>query len=349
MRTPQKAKKIYEKLRMDILQRRYAPGALLPAEVDFAVQLGVSRDTVRLALAMLAEDSLVRRVRGHGTYVSETVRRKKITFLLPYAYNIENNSGFLAQLHHGAIEGARECDCELESLAISPSNDPSDIDWSKLYNLNSESLVIASGFWFKEIFPFLLASRCKVAVIHDQLRQPPSITQALAGWCDIVKTTNETMRNMILQLLDKGCRKPLFLLSYLDEKESYSDEIIRSVCADYSPAVKPTLVNLPSGSEDKELDRLVNQALSGGQFDGCLLANRRAFKILRTYLPQIPCGVFDLPQQSITADKHTFYSEFPLFDIARDTVHKLIAENASQGCIFKYDSKIQTEKGSSNL
>ncbi len=346
MRTPQKARKIYEQLRMDILQRRYAPGELLPTEVDLAVQLGVSRDTLRNALAMLADDALVRRVRGHGSYVSETVSRKKVTFLLPYAYNLEASSGLLVQVHHGAIEGARECNCELESLAISPSNNPTDIDWSKLYNLNSESLVIVAGYWFQEIYPFLLASKCKVAVIHDQLRQSPFIGRSLQGWCDIIKRTKDNDRNMVLHLLEKvGCRKPLFIHSYLENEFSLFKETATKTCREFSPKIKPRFIYTPTAeyhNTPEKIDAAIVDALKKG-VDGCIVNLPYHYQALRRYAPALPCGVFGMNQYNFgPADEHTFYSEFPFFQIGRETVHYLAADDASQGKVFYYEANIRT-------
>ena len=53
-----------------IRSQEYAPGSRLPSESDLALQLGVSRATVRSALARLATQGLVLRKQGNGTYVN---------------------------------------------------------------------------------------------------------------------------------------------------------------------------------------------------------------------------------------------------------------------------------------
>ena len=60
MKPSRKANKIYETLRKDILRRRFAPGMLLPGEIEYAAELGISRDTLRKALDMLEAEHLVR-------------------------------------------------------------------------------------------------------------------------------------------------------------------------------------------------------------------------------------------------------------------------------------------------
>ncbi len=51
------------------------PGDTLPAERDIATDLGISRVTVRKAMAVLVENGLLVQRRGSGTYVAQKVKR----------------------------------------------------------------------------------------------------------------------------------------------------------------------------------------------------------------------------------------------------------------------------------
>lgn len=51
------------------LRSRYVVGGQLPSEPELAVQLGVSRGTVRQALTMLEREGMIIRRQGAGTYV----------------------------------------------------------------------------------------------------------------------------------------------------------------------------------------------------------------------------------------------------------------------------------------
>ena len=51
-----------------------APGSQLPPEPELAAELGVSRATLREALASLEDEGLVRRTRGAGTFVADRPR-----------------------------------------------------------------------------------------------------------------------------------------------------------------------------------------------------------------------------------------------------------------------------------
>lgn len=58
-------------LRADIESGRLAPGDRLPGELTLTETYGVSRNTVRQALDVLAKTNLVRRHQGRGTFVAE--------------------------------------------------------------------------------------------------------------------------------------------------------------------------------------------------------------------------------------------------------------------------------------
>src|SRR5690348_8283929 len=53
-----------------IENQEFMPGTLLPSEADLASQFGVTRMTVRQALAGLAAQGVIERRHGHGTVVA---------------------------------------------------------------------------------------------------------------------------------------------------------------------------------------------------------------------------------------------------------------------------------------
>ncbi|MBR0671636.1 GntR family transcriptional regulator [Neoroseomonas soli] len=66
---PNKARRLYLLLRDQIASGRLADGARLPGEPALAVEHGISRVTARRAIDLLANEGLVRRRPGSGTYV----------------------------------------------------------------------------------------------------------------------------------------------------------------------------------------------------------------------------------------------------------------------------------------
>jgi GntR family transcriptional regulator len=63
----------YESLTRDLVVGRYAPGSRLPGERDLAVQLGVSRATLRLALTRLESEGTLQRSAQRGWFIPPQV------------------------------------------------------------------------------------------------------------------------------------------------------------------------------------------------------------------------------------------------------------------------------------
>lgn len=69
-RRPPRYAEVADTLRADICEGRLPPGGMLPGEVQLVQQFGVSRFTVRAALARLQQEGLIHRRRGSGTVVA---------------------------------------------------------------------------------------------------------------------------------------------------------------------------------------------------------------------------------------------------------------------------------------
>ncbi|HLR08720.1 MAG TPA: GntR family transcriptional regulator [Bacillota bacterium] len=62
---------VIEQIKNRIREGKLVPGEQLPSEVDFAKELGVSRNTLREALRILEEENVVTRRHGIGTFVNQ--------------------------------------------------------------------------------------------------------------------------------------------------------------------------------------------------------------------------------------------------------------------------------------
>ncbi len=92
---------VADALRRRILSGKLQPGEMLPPERELCEQFASSRITIRRALQILAEDMLVVRRQGSGTYVSATPSRK-----IPLL-----NADFNGSLSLHAPDISRRLDC----------------------------------------------------------------------------------------------------------------------------------------------------------------------------------------------------------------------------------------------
>lgn len=69
---------VYVSLREWILQGNYAPGDRLQSESELCDLFGVSRITTRKAIDMLAEENLIHRIQGKGTFVADVLPAQSI-------------------------------------------------------------------------------------------------------------------------------------------------------------------------------------------------------------------------------------------------------------------------------
>ena len=74
-----KARPLFESLRREILAGRFRAHEKLPGSRALAQELGVSRGTVNLVLAMLAAESLIRVVPGSGVFVTNVPQQRPKT------------------------------------------------------------------------------------------------------------------------------------------------------------------------------------------------------------------------------------------------------------------------------
>ncbi|AZU64364.1 GntR family transcriptional regulator [Neobacillus mesonae] len=73
---------VYDELLLLISKGEFPVGSRLPSEPDLAKKLGVSRATLRQALALLQDDGLVRNIRGKGNFVIDSFYKQQASVQL---------------------------------------------------------------------------------------------------------------------------------------------------------------------------------------------------------------------------------------------------------------------------
>ena len=66
---------VYNSLYTDIVTGIYPPGEHLPGETSLAEKYGVSRNTLRQALAILNEDGMIIKSQGKGTVIAPQIKQ----------------------------------------------------------------------------------------------------------------------------------------------------------------------------------------------------------------------------------------------------------------------------------
>ncbi len=117
-------KQVANSLRQQILSGEVAPGERLPTERDLCEQFAASRITVRRALQILADEMLIQRRHGSGTFVSPTPSRQ-----IPLL-----NTDFIGSISAHAPDMQRQLDSWEWRAAT--------IDIASLLNIDSEDRVL---------------------------------------------------------------------------------------------------------------------------------------------------------------------------------------------------------------
>lgn len=106
---------IVERIQMDIIAGRYAPGDKLPSVRDFAAEAAVNPNTMQKAFTELERTGLVYSIRTSGRYITEdtamikelktALAREKITEFLNLMQNLGFNNEEILALINGTMKG----------------------------------------------------------------------------------------------------------------------------------------------------------------------------------------------------------------------------------------------------
>ena len=201
-------------------------GTRLPSEMELCAEFGVSRMTVNKVIAELAKEGYVTRLRRWGTTVRRPPSEQRvITFLLPCPDSLLLNDFASAERRHllsGILRAVRETGSRLETVPVSPTNSPRDIDFSSLRHLNEKSLVIVSSVWYIHAFEALRHSGARILLIDKQIahtweKEWQHTKEWLISEMDHIEGTAELVR----RLHARGCRRIAAISPYLFEGQPW--------------------------------------------------------------------------------------------------------------------------------
>lgn len=126
-----------ERIRAEIVSGRLAPGARLPSEHEMTAAFGVSRITVRQALADLTREGLVTKAHGRGSFVAAAPVAQELSRLAGLAESLSGAGRTIRTqvLAHGGVAAGAD---EAARLNLAPGTPLTEI--LTLRRLNGEPL-----------------------------------------------------------------------------------------------------------------------------------------------------------------------------------------------------------------
>jgi GntR family transcriptional regulator len=122
----------------------YPPGSRIPSESELSDELGVSRATVRTALAKLAANGLILRKQGNGTFVNARIHQASAHpgNLWDLVQLIEGN-GYKASIHLVSLE--RKPASEKEALALAIETGDEVIHFRRVFHADGRPVILADN------------------------------------------------------------------------------------------------------------------------------------------------------------------------------------------------------------
>jgi len=158
---------LYEILRADIVDGKYQPGDLIPAESELIGSYRVSRTTVRQVLDLLVREGLVYRQRGRGSFVSHRGLEEGLVRIVSFTEDMRRRS---------FDPGTRVLSAELipatpgiaEKLEVQPGEELVHI--RRLRLADGEPLSIEDSHLVHRLFPGILGRATLTASLQDAAR-----------------------------------------------------------------------------------------------------------------------------------------------------------------------------------
>jgi GntR family transcriptional regulator len=200
-----------------------SPGGTLPAEPDLARRFGVSRMTVRQALAALTEQGLLIRQRGRATKIAVEPIAQSLGRFYAFAYEMER----LGRDHSTKVERVglvRPSATAREAFAI--EGDTQVAQGTLIRLIGAEPVMVETVTFRAHLLPLLERPELSERPIYDLLDEAgATVTRAIERIRPIALTARQA------QLLDVPARSPAFLVlrtSYMrDTPVEFRESVVR--------------------------------------------------------------------------------------------------------------------------
>ena len=160
--------RVYGDLFARITDGRLPEGSRLPTERTLAEQLGVSRVTVRRAIARLRDERLIQSVQGAGTFVATTVLGETPNALMSFS-RLAQARGLVAGSQPIAVTERPATIEEAEQLSVAPGTEIVAVD--RIRTLDGIPVAISHSIVPRACAPSLGSLDWTTGSIFDELAQ----------------------------------------------------------------------------------------------------------------------------------------------------------------------------------
>lgn len=159
---------IYEQLKNQILSEQYQYGDQIPSENELVTTYGTSRETVRKALELLANDGMIQKIRGKGSVVIyQGITEFPFSELISFK-EVQNQLGLKHQTELIVNEEVRAGDYERVRLALGLKADERLIHVIRTRSIQGKVKILDEDFFLKCVVKSITASVAKQS-IYDYL------------------------------------------------------------------------------------------------------------------------------------------------------------------------------------
>lgn len=209
--------------------RSMQPGEKIPTEMELCAEFSVSRMTMNKVIGKLVDDDLLYRIKKKGTFVKERrTADRPIYFLIPVIdFFTYDSSRDTKRILHGLNSEASLRGRKIELLPVTRTNQLDDYDWETLDRISSGDQVFVTGFWYRNLFPFLKERECEVVCADPDTWLEPEYRKILSSWYSIKIARKAGVENVVSYLAGIARKNPVFFYR-IEEKEHPATEGFKS-------------------------------------------------------------------------------------------------------------------------
>ena len=157
-------REIEQALRARIASLR--PGQRLPSDADICAEFGVSRMTARHAMAQLADEGLVRRDPGRGTFVAEPPTHRRANFLMTFSHEMRRQGRVPSSR---IVERVVRAPTDAERTDLRVGRDSEVVDLHRVRLADHEPVAVERAVLAPRCIPAVVAADLVTRSLHEAL------------------------------------------------------------------------------------------------------------------------------------------------------------------------------------